>query len=183
VSSKQVTYTAAVTVAAPATGTPTGNVEFFDGGLAIGACTAVTVNGSAQAICAQVYATPGVHSITAQYLGDATLSASPISAALTEIVNLLTITETGSGNKDILSGTTNENTGTITVKIYLGTTATGAALKTYGVSAFGGSSPSFTWTVTTQPSDLTAGTQYTAQAVQVDGFGNTSTSATTFVSN
>ncbi len=84
-----------------------------------------------------------------------------------------------SGNKDQVSGTSNENGGTVTVKIYAGTATTGTPVRTYTTNTFGGSSPSYTWSITTVAGDLTSNSQYTAVATQVDAAGNTSTNAPT----
>ncbi len=83
----QVTYTA--TVSAAALGTPTGNVEFLDGGVAIVACggaTGTAVNGSGVATCDVTYNAAGSHTITAEYLGDASHSASS-SNTVTQVVD------------------------------------------------------------------------------------------------
>ncbi len=87
VSGQEVSYTATVTVS-PA-GTPTGNVEFFDGASPIAGCTAKSLSGTApfQATCDPAYnASGGSHSITAQYLGDSNYPGST-SDALTQTVN------------------------------------------------------------------------------------------------
>ncbi len=68
---QDVTYTATVSAGAPGSGTPTGDVNFFDGATPISGCSSVALNGSGQATCdAGAYAAPGTHSITADYLGD-----------------------------------------------------------------------------------------------------------------
>ncbi len=62
-----VTFTATVSVVAPGGGTPTGNVQFFDGATSLGtgalAGTTTTLTTSALSVA--------THSITAKYLGDA----------------------------------------------------------------------------------------------------------------
>ena len=82
-----VTYSASVTPTSP---TPTGFIEFFDGGTPIAACggaSGVAMTGTS-ANCAVSYATTGTHTITAQYLGDANYGASAVSSPLTEQVKL-----------------------------------------------------------------------------------------------
>ncbi len=100
---QSVTYTATVAVTAPGTGTPTGNVEFFDGGNPISACggvTGVAVNGSAKATCAANFATVGTHTITAQYLGNAAsyYAASPASNSVSQSVTAAATTVSVSSN-------------------------------------------------------------------------------------
>ncbi len=86
-----VTYTATVSSGALHPGS--GNVEFFDGGVAIASCggtSGVAVSGSGVASCAiaaNTYAVPGTHTITAQYLGSTTYAASPLSASLAQVVS------------------------------------------------------------------------------------------------
>ena len=63
-----VTFTATVTTAG--LGTPSGNVQFFDGATPIGAATAL--NASGQAALTTSALTVGSHTITAQYAGAAT---------------------------------------------------------------------------------------------------------------
>jgi large repetitive protein len=68
---QDVTYTASVSAGTPGSGTPTGDVNFFDGANPISGCSSVALNGSGQATCdAGAYAAPSTHSITADYLGD-----------------------------------------------------------------------------------------------------------------
>jgi len=83
-----VTYTAIVTASAPGTGTPTGAVEFFDGGTAISGCTAQPLSATSTdaATCKVTYATSGAHTITAQYLGSSAFAASALSSPLSQSV-------------------------------------------------------------------------------------------------
>ncbi len=78
-SGQQVTYTATVTPTPDA-----GNVTFADGGTTIAACATEALT-SGLSTCSVTYATPGQHSITAKYLGNATFSAST-SSALSQLV-------------------------------------------------------------------------------------------------
>ncbi len=80
----QVTYTATVSPAS-GTGMPTGQVAFSDGTTPISGCGAVTVGSTGTATCKSTYNAVGSHTITAEYLGDATYQAST-SAALTQQV-------------------------------------------------------------------------------------------------
>jgi hypothetical protein len=79
-----VTFTATVTGASP-----TGNVNFTDGGVSIAGCPAVAVTGggnSPTATCSTASLTVGTHSVQASYGGDAGNAASA-SATLSQVVN------------------------------------------------------------------------------------------------
>src|ERR1019366_10036522 len=86
VSGQSVTYTATVTVVAPAAGTPTGTVNFEDGGVTIAGCAAKALTAAGTAACSFPYPGGGTRSITAIYSGgtDFTGSTSP---TLTQTVN------------------------------------------------------------------------------------------------
>lgn len=85
----QVTYTATIAVTAPASGTPTGSVEFFDTGSLIGTCTAQSLSATSPdtANCAIIYNSSGAHTITAEYLGNSNFAASAASPSITQTVN------------------------------------------------------------------------------------------------
>ena len=70
-SGQNVTFTATVTSGA---GTPTGTVQFKDGGTNLG--SAQTLNGSGVATFSTTALTPGVHAITADYSGDVNFATS-----------------------------------------------------------------------------------------------------------
>jgi hypothetical protein len=79
---QSVTFTATVTSGG---GTPAGNVNFKDGASSISGCASVALSaGSAQCVTSSL--TQGVHSITAEYAGNASFSAST-SGALSQTVN------------------------------------------------------------------------------------------------
>jgi large repetitive protein len=86
VSGQAATYTATVTVVAPAAGTPTGTVNFEDGGVTIAGCGAKTLAAAGTATCAVTYAGAGTHSITAIYSGNASFAGST-SPTVTQTVN------------------------------------------------------------------------------------------------
>jgi hypothetical protein len=67
-----VTLTATVTVVAPGAGSPTGSVEFFDGANPIG----ITGLSGNQATMTTTTLAVGVHTLTAQYLGDGNFAVS-----------------------------------------------------------------------------------------------------------
>ncbi len=77
-----VTFTAAVTVVAPGTGSPTGSVSFLDGATLLGVAP---LDGSGHAAFTTSTLIAGAHAITARYGGDGSFTAST-SAALTETV-------------------------------------------------------------------------------------------------
>ena len=89
-----VTYTATVAVTSPGSGTPTGKIEFLDGGTAIATCGGASGNplSGTSATCAVTYGTVGSHTITAKYLGDSNYSASPTSSSITQTVNAASTT-------------------------------------------------------------------------------------------
>ena len=86
VSGQSVTYTATVTVIAPAAGTPTGKVNFEDGGVTIAGCGAKALAGAGTATCSFIYGGAGTHVITAIYTGDASFATST-SPVFTQNVN------------------------------------------------------------------------------------------------
>ncbi|PJD95947.1 MAG: hypothetical protein CK425_07315 [Parachlamydia sp.] len=69
-----ITFTAAVTAAAPGSGIPTGTVQFFDGAALLGSGT--LAGGIATFTTFKLYPTPPLHSITAVYSGDSNFIAS-----------------------------------------------------------------------------------------------------------
>lgn len=87
---QSVTYTAVVAATLPGTVTPTGKVEFLDGGTPIASCGGaggMPLSGSsASCTPAPSYSSPGNHSISAQYLGDGNDAASS-SSTVTQTVN------------------------------------------------------------------------------------------------
>ena len=70
-----ITFTATLSVTAPGAGTPSGTVQFLDGGNPITGCNAVAVS-SGQAQCMTNALTPGNHTVTAAYSGDASFNTS-----------------------------------------------------------------------------------------------------------
>jgi hypothetical protein len=86
VSGQSVTYTATVTVVAPSAGSPTGTVNFEDGGVTIAGCAAKALTAAGTATCSFTYPGAGTHSITATYSGNPTFAGST-SPTLTQTVN------------------------------------------------------------------------------------------------
>jgi len=70
-----VTYTANVTPGITGASSPSGSVEFLDGGTPIASCASQTLTGGS-ASCQVSYTSPGTHSVTAQYLGDSNFTGS-----------------------------------------------------------------------------------------------------------
>ena len=93
-----VTFTAAVSPVAPATGTPTGTVSFLDGATSLG--TQALANGQAEFATSTL--TAGTHNITVSYSGDANFAAAT-SAAIAEVVNSANL----SGASVVLSSSAN----------------------------------------------------------------------------
>ncbi len=88
---QQVTYTAAVSAAAPGAGSPTGTVSFTDDGTPVAGCQALLLApASPRATCNETYGSDATHTIAATYGGDPEFSSS--TAALTETVSPLSTT-------------------------------------------------------------------------------------------
>ncbi|MEO6391213.1 MAG: Ig-like domain repeat protein, partial [Pyrinomonadaceae bacterium] len=83
------TFTAAISVTAPGAGTPSGTVQFFDGGNPIVGCVAVAV-AAGQAQCMTTALTTGNHTITAAYSGNASFNTS--NGSLTGNPQVITMT-------------------------------------------------------------------------------------------
>jgi uncharacterized protein YhjY with autotransporter beta-barrel domain len=124
---RSVTFTATVSAAPPATGTPTGSVTFKDGATTLGAGT---LSGGVATFTTTALAVGG-HSITAVYGGDANNSSST-SPALTETVNKATLTIA------VKSSSTAPSFGT---SITLTATVTGGFSPTGTVKFLDGSTP------------------------------------------
>ncbi len=135
---QSVTYTATVAVSAPGAGTPTGNVEFFDGATPIATCGGAAGNAlsGTTATCSLTYATVSSHTITAQYLGSTNFNASTASASLTQTVNKASTTATvvSSSNPSVV-GQSVTYTATVAVS------APGAGTPTGNVEFFDGATP------------------------------------------
>ena len=86
VSGQSVTYTATVSVTAPASGTPTGMVNFRDAAVTIAGCGAQAVSVSGTATCTVTYAAAAAHTISGIYSGDVNFNTST-SANLTQTVS------------------------------------------------------------------------------------------------
>jgi hypothetical protein len=87
-SGQLVTFTATVSAVAPAAGTPTGSVNFSDGGVVIGTATL----SSGQALFSTSTLAVGSHSITATYTGDTNFTSSSTLAPLAQTVNIASST-------------------------------------------------------------------------------------------
>jgi hypothetical protein len=91
---QSVTFTAAVAVASPGVGIPTGTVEFKEGGTVIGTGTLATDGGAQKATFATSTLTVGTHNITASYVTSTSFAASTSTPALAQIVNPVATTLT-----------------------------------------------------------------------------------------
>jgi hypothetical protein len=87
-------------------GSPTGNVEFLDGGAAIAACGGTSgepLSGTSAdtATCIDIYPAAGSYAITAQYLGNTdTYNASALSPSITQVVNQANTTASVASNQN-----------------------------------------------------------------------------------
>jgi hypothetical protein len=138
VTGQQVTYTGTVSVTAPGGGTPTGNVEFFDGVTPIAGCGGSSGNplSGSSATCQVTYNAVGSHTITVKYLGDTNYNASPTSASITQTVNQAsTTTAVVSSQNPSVTGQQVTYTGTVSV------TAPGGGTPTGNIEFFDGVTP------------------------------------------
>jgi LPXTG-site transpeptidase (sortase) family protein len=110
---QNVTYTATVTASPPGAGTPTGTVDFQDGGVSIAGCGAQALV-AGTATCTLTYAVAGSHTITAIYSGDTNFSTST-SAPLTQTIGKdPTTTSLSSSVNPSVAGQTVTFTATVT---------------------------------------------------------------------
>jgi hypothetical protein len=185
-----VTYTATVGVVAPGSGTASGSVEFTDNNIPVAGCggmAGVALNGGTPdvATCMVTYTVGAIHTVTAQYLGNASFGGSTSTMLQSVGPTLSNFTEGAVGTQqETFAGNTNENAGTITVYVCSGTQTSCSAgsptrVQTYTTTTFTGSGPSFAWSVSTNVADLTTGSKYTAQASQVDASAQPSVNAPT----
>ena len=98
-----VTFSVTVGGVGPASGVPTGDVEFYDGGTDIGS-DSLDDSGSASLTVSTLAA--GTHSITAVYQGDGDFSASPSPAISLIVTPAATTTELDSPTDTVLVGDT-----------------------------------------------------------------------------
>ena len=129
VTGQTVTYTGSVSVTAPAAGTPTGNLEFFDGGTPISACGGGMGEplSDSSAPCSVTYNAVGSHTITVKYLGDANFNISAMSASITQVVQMAsTSTMVASSGSPSVAGQQVTYTGTVSVSPLGGGTPTGS---------------------------------------------------------
>jgi hypothetical protein len=85
------TFTATLTPAAGSSGTPTGTVQFYSNGAAIGSAVKLTSNTITSA--AQAFATAGTYTITAVYSGDGQFSGTT-APGVSLVVNAVVVTAT-----------------------------------------------------------------------------------------
>jgi len=97
-----VTFTAAVTAAAPGSGTPTGTVQFFDGATFLG--TGTLTAGIATFTTFKLYPTPPLHSITAVYGGDLNFTSSTSPVFLQAINGTMATTTTVASSRNSSPG-------------------------------------------------------------------------------
>jgi hypothetical protein len=126
------------------------------------------------------YPAGGVHTITATYLGSSSYKPSGSTAVIHNVgpqISNFTVTGSASNHTETFTGNTNENNGTVTIYVCDNTSGTVTAcsstsptlVKTYPLTTFIGSSPSWTFTRTTSANELTKNTKYLGQVSQVDG--------------
>ncbi|HLG92314.1 MAG TPA: Ig-like domain-containing protein, partial [Acidimicrobiales bacterium] len=102
VTGQSVTYTATVAGSGP---TPTGTVQFLDGGTPIGGCSSVALSGSS-ASCQVTYPGVGSHSVVAVYGGDSNYLGST-SSPVSQVVNQDSTTTSLSSSANPVAPSTN----------------------------------------------------------------------------
>lgn len=95
---QSVTYTATVTGPAGTLGTPTGTVEFVDGGSDVAGCSAQQLSATGTASCTVTYPAAGNETVSADYSGDGSFAASTSSTVLAVASAASTVTLTGAAS-------------------------------------------------------------------------------------
>ena len=175
------TFGQSVTFTATVAGTaPTGTVAFKDGGTTVTGCTSVALTGSGNsrtATCTTAALAVGVHSMVADYSGDAGNGASS-STALTQTVKATSTTTLASSLNPSASGAGVTFTATVSGSGPTGNvafTSDGASIAGCTAVALSGSGNSRTAACTTAA--LAVGTRSIVAAYGGDGANATSTSA------
>ncbi len=172
---QSVNLTASVTGSAP-----TGTVGFSDGGSSLSGCTSVALSGSGNtrtAVCATAALAVGVHSIVANYSGNAS-NASSSSTALSQSVKASTTTTLASSQNPSTSGSNVTFTATINGSAPTGSvafTADGGGISGCSSIALTGSGDSRTAACTT--SALAVGTRSIIASYGGNSANGTSASA------
>ena len=119
--------------AAAATGTPSGSVVFYDSATALSGN--VTLNPSGVATFSTTQLTPGQHTLTAQYAGDATNATGQSNTVTVTVNQIPTVTAIASSNTSVNAGT--PVTFTATVSNTSGQLPTGTVQFTDGATVLG----------------------------------------------
>jgi hypothetical protein len=132
-----VTLTATVSVGPPASGTPTGSVEFFDGATSLGSSPV----SSGSAVLNTSLLSAGSHSLTAVYSGDASFTGSTSAVHSHSVTNPSTSTAvTSSPNPSVvgegvtITATVTPSAATGTVEFFDGATSLGSSPVSGGVA-------------------------------------------------
>ena len=162
-----VTFTASVSVVAPAAGVPSGSVQFFDGGTSLGSNN--LVGGAATLVTSALNG--GNHSLTAVYFGDASFGGS-LSPALPYVVTAgSTTTAVSSSGSPSIYGNSVTFTATVSVVAPAVGTPTGTVQFLDGLTLLG-SGPLLGSTATLAIATLGGGTHSAITAVYVSSNGN-----------
>jgi subtilase family serine protease len=154
------TFTATLTPGSTSVASPTGTVQFYANGVALG--SPITLSGTTAVTPASTLSAFGLVSITAVYSGDTYYQASTAAAVVVTVAGF-SISPT-SPSISFTSGATTGNTDTVTVTSL--TTFAGAVSLTCGIV---GSSPAFPPTCTVAPTSVTLAAKGTGTAVVTIG--------------
>src|SRR5439155_673562 len=140
VSGQAISLTATITAVAPAAGTPTATVTFFDGATNLGSAA---LDASGQATLNIASFVVGSHSLTASYNGDGSFNAST-SAALTQSVGkgsssislVSSLNPSFFGQNVTFTATVTPSTATGTATFFDGVTSIGSAALSSGQAIF-----------------------------------------------
>jgi hypothetical protein len=179
---QSVSFTATISATAPGAGTPTGTVQFLDGGNPIAGCTSVAV-AAGQAVCSASALSVGNHTVTAAYSGDGNFNTS--NGSLTgnpQVVNKAntSVGLTSSQNPSVFGQP-------VTFTATLSVTAPGAGTPTGSISFLDGGNPIAACTnvalsggqAQCQPGSLSVGNHTITAAYGGDGNFNTSNGSLT----
>jgi predicted extracellular nuclease len=154
-----VTFTATVTATPPGAGTPTGTVQFSDGGTLLGA---FSLNGTGQAVFITSSLGVGTHAIAASYAGDGTFTGSTSTALMQTVNRAATATAVASSPNPSVFGQPVTFTATVSVAPPGAGTPAGTVRFSDGATPLGSVTLDASGHASFVTSDLSAGTHVIA---------------------